>query len=152
MFVELMPLAKTTMIQMLISVEGDDMRVIVMPKAVEGQNPALCAPLSVLASPAELDEKLPGVLAGYVTSRQSLEDSLENVKLVMEQAKREEQAKATEKSSKATAKTATKATPAPATSSEDVDFSDDEPFEDEPTPVVTSSAAKSEAHECDLFG
>jgi PRTRC genetic system protein E len=159
MFRELEPIVKSTMIQILISSEGDKMRVMVMPKAVEGQNPALSAPLSLLGTSAELDEKLPEILTNYTECRQSLEDSLANVKLVMDAAKQDAMDKA-------------KAKPAPAKSShaksagnaisvdfanddeenDGVDLTSDEPFE---PPVASSTIAPSpksqDTAELDLF-
>lgn len=150
MFRELEPIVKSTMIQILISSEGDKMRVMVMPKAVDGQNPALSAPLSLLGTSAELDEKLPEILTNYTECRQSLEDSLANVKLVMDAAKQDAM-------DKAKAKSAGNAISVDFANDDEendgVDLTSDEPFE---PPVSSSTVAPSpksqDTAELDLFG
>lgn len=134
MFKELASIARTTMIQILISgEENGQLRVNIMPKAIEGQNPALSTPLSLLATPEELDEQLSSVLTGYVGTRQSLADSLESATIVMENAKKEAvknaKAPASQKSS--------------VTASAGVNLEEDEPFENESGGDQTTVPAKS---------
>jgi len=150
MFKELAPLVQKSMLCIFISAEGDQLRVNILPKAVEGLNPALFTPLSVVASPDELDAKMPEILAGYANAHQSLEDSLENVKLVMEEAKRAAMDKSNAKP--ATGKKAGVASSVLEHANGNDELGDDVPFGDAPvtaTPVVASK--KNDHAELDLF-
>jgi PRTRC genetic system protein E len=150
MFKELAPIAHTTMIQILISgEENGQLRVNIMPKAIEGQNPALSTPLSLLATPEELDEQLPSILTGYVGTRQSLADSLESARIVMESAKKD--------ALKKTTKAAASPKAAAVADSDGVDLRDDEPFDEETgddvgshTASANSAAVKTD--DLNLFG
>ncbi len=153
MFKELASLVKKTSLHIMVSAEGDELRVIVMPKAVEGQDAALSTPLSLIGTPAELDEKLPSILAGYVGTRQSLEDSLENVKTIMDEAKKTAQAKATKPAAKGSA-TKSVAVAASCDGEGDGDDFDDEdkPFAEAVVPTVTTSKNANKEEELNLFG
>lgn len=109
MFKEIADLAKFTSIHLIITAAGDqELKVAVLPQAKEGANPALCQPLILTATPEELDEKFVSVLTDYKAARKSLEESLEDAKLVMEAAGKAAR-------DKATSATKTAAKPAPAT-------------------------------------
>lgn len=149
MFAELDLLVKSTTVQIIIAAEGDQMRVNVIPKAVDGQNPALSTPLSLVATPAELDEQFSELLTKYTGKRQSLAEQLENAELVMEAAQKEAQSKATAKPSKT--KPAASISVNVASDVEDEEGLD-ENFGD--APKITPSAAptpKANTVELDLF-
>jgi PRTRC genetic system protein E len=107
MFTELAALAKSTTIHLIItSAPNDELKVVVLPQAKEGMNPALCQPLSLTASPEELDEKFVDCLASYKTERKTLEEQLEDSRLVMEAAGKAAQESAADATKKATTKPA----------------------------------------------
>jgi PRTRC genetic system protein E len=164
MFAQLASIAKSTMIQIIITAEGDDqLRVNVLPKAVEGQNAAMSTPLSMVATPAELDEGFVDILTKWRDKRVSLSEQFENTQLVMEAAQKESLEKV--KTSKLAKPKGSPATSSPTsfTSGNDDDddgLAEDKPFEDEQvsTPVtvatrVTSFSAKkpNDTAELDLF-
>lgn len=110
MFKELAELTKSTSIHLILSASGDnELKVVVLPQTREGMNPALCQPLILTATPEELDEKFVNVLRDYKTARKSLEEQLEDAKLVMEAAGKSAQDATTSATKKASPK------PAPAT-------------------------------------
>lgn len=78
MFKELHPLIKQTRLLILVSAEGDLLRVNITPKSSEGENPALSTPLSLLAIPEELDAQLPEILTEYTGAHMDLRTSLNN--------------------------------------------------------------------------
>lgn len=111
MFKELAELTKTTSLHLIINKASDtELKVMVLPQSAEGTNPALCQPLILTATPDELDEKFVSVLSEYKVARKSLEETLEEAKLVMDAAGKAAQESATAATKKATAKPA----PAPA--------------------------------------
>lgn len=83
--------------------EGNLM-VTVLPQGKD-QNAALNTPLSVTATPEELDAELPAALCTYVGHRSTLAESLENVKTIMEAAGKTASAAATKAATKANDKT-----------------------------------------------
>ncbi len=87
MFQALHELATSTELHLTITVQGDDLRVVVLPKPKDGANAALSTPLALTASPAELDEKFVATLSSYTASRKSLETTLEETTNFMEAAK-----------------------------------------------------------------
>lgn len=87
MFKELHPLVRRTTLHILLSAEGDLLRVNITPKAIEGDNPALATPISLLASPEELDAELATILAGYTDAHLDLRASLEIAKTAMTEGK-----------------------------------------------------------------
>lgn len=153
MFAELAILAKSTIFQIIIAAEGEDqLRVNVIPKAVEGQNPALSTPLSLVGTPAELDAEFLTHLTGYANKRLSLAEQLENTKLVMDAALKEAQEKA---KAKPAAKVKSAAPAASTTSAGDDGLDDDQPFEDAtagvPTATVFSARKLNDSAEINLF-
>lgn len=115
MFKELADLAKTTSIHLIITAASEtELQVAVLPQSKEGVNPALCQPLILTATPAELDEKFVPILTDYKAARKSLEESLEDAKLVMEAAGKSARDKAT-----TATKTATTPAAAPAVKQEE---------------------------------
>lgn len=87
MFKELHPLVRRTALHILLSAEGDLLRVNITPKAIEGENPALATPISLLASPEELDAELATILADYTDAHMDLRASLEIAKTVITEGK-----------------------------------------------------------------
>jgi PRTRC genetic system protein E len=137
MFTELAALAKNTTIHLIItSAPNDELKVVVLPQAKEGMNPALCQPLSLTASPEELDEKFVDCLASYKTDRKTLEEQLEDSRLVMEAAGKAAQESAADATKKATTKaTATNGATVPAPAAD----------------KTTSESGSSSEEEDDLF-
>lgn len=87
LFQALHELAKSTDLHMTITAQGDDLRVIVLPKPKDGAIAALSTPLALTASAAELDEKFVATLSSYTASRKSLDEQLEESTNFMEAAK-----------------------------------------------------------------
>lgn len=87
LFQALHELAKSTDLHMTITAQGDDLRVVVLPKPKDGANAALSTPLALTASAAELDEKFVATLSSYTASRKSLDEQLEESTNFMEAAK-----------------------------------------------------------------
>ena len=104
MFKELAPLLQQRSLVILANpLEGDTLRVIVMPKRLnESENAALSTPVSITGTPAELDEQLASTLTQFVGAHLDLKNTLEIAKEEMAQA-----AKAARQGSKS--KTAPKA-------------------------------------------
>lgn len=147
MFKELAPIVATgTSLCIMVSAAAEGaMTVTVLPQGKD-QNAALNTPLSVTATPDELDNELPAVLTGYTSSRATLAETLENVKTIMDAAGKTASAAAT--------KAATKST---AAASEIVDDGEDEETEHPTAPArsVSKAAApaapKSVTSDLDLF-
>lgn len=89
MFQQLHPLIKQTQLLIMVSAEGELLRVNITPKAEEDANPALATPLSLLATPEELDAQLPEILAGYTDAHMDLRASLNNAVAQISEAKAE---------------------------------------------------------------
>lgn len=87
MFKELHPLIRRTTLHILITAEGDLLRVNITPKATDGENPALATPISLLATPEELDAELATILAGYTDAHMDLRASLNNAVAQIEEGK-----------------------------------------------------------------
>lgn len=128
MFTELAPLAKSTTLNVIVTAEGENLRVIVMPKAAkEGENPALSTPLSLVGTPAELDAQFATIITGYTASRTSLEEALLASQTVMEAAKKDSVSAAAKKTTKAA--TSTPAAPAKNTEPEEKEADDIDLFD-----------------------
>lgn len=108
MFTQIAQLAKHSTLNLIISAEGDNLRVIVMPKPKGGENAALSTPLSLLASPEELDREFASVINGYSANRTTLQESLDAAKTIMDAAAKEAREKAASKAKPAASKTAAK--------------------------------------------
>ena len=93
-------LASNTATLMLTS-EGDQITVTVIPKPKAEGDPALKTPLVISGTAAELDEGFAGVLAGYVSAHKSLAEQLAETQAVLDRAKRESAAKAVKGAPKA---------------------------------------------------
>lgn len=89
MFKELAELAKSTTIHLAISSKGNELCVMVMPQAANGEHPALSTPLQLTGTPEELDNEFATVLTSYTGTRKSLEESLAASKLIMNNAAKE---------------------------------------------------------------
>ena len=103
MFKELAPILATgTSFCIMVSAAAEGaMTVTVLPQGKD-QNAALNTPLSVTATPEELDAELPAVLTGYVSTRSTLAETLENVKTIMEMAGKTASEAATKAATKST--------------------------------------------------
>jgi PRTRC genetic system protein E len=121
MFMELAELVKTTSLTLLITSAGEDeLKVSVIPKpAKEGANPALNTPIIMTATPAELDEKIGGILTKYKASRKSLEETLDAATTFMAAAGKEAQDAATAKAKMSAAPVKTSAPTTTATTGTD---------------------------------
>ncbi len=112
MFKELAPLLHQRSVVIMVNpLEGDTLRVIVMPKRLtEGENGALSTPVSITGTPQELDEQLPSTLTQFVGAHLDLKNTLEIAKEEMAQA-----AKTARQGSKAKTTQKTESTEASAT-------------------------------------
>src|ERR1700761_2376078 len=88
MFKELAPLLRQRPVVLLLNpLEGDSLRVIVMPKKLnDTEEGALATPLSVTGTPEELDEQLPATLTQYVGAHLELKNTLQMAKDEMDAA------------------------------------------------------------------
>lgn len=88
MFKELAPLLQQRSVVIMVNpLEGDVLRVIVMPKRLnDNENAALSTPVSVSGTPVELDEQLPSTLTQFVGAHLELKNTLEIAKEEMAQA------------------------------------------------------------------
>jgi PRTRC genetic system protein E len=88
MFKELAPLLQQRSVVIMVNpLEGETLRVIVMPKRLnESENAALSTPVSVSGTPQELDEQLPSTLTQFVGAHLELKNTLEIAKEEMAQA------------------------------------------------------------------
>jgi PRTRC genetic system protein E len=88
MFQELLPLLRQRTVLMIINhITDDELSVSIVPKKLqESENNALCTPLSVSGSPAELDRELPQTIVGFVGGHIGLKQSLDAAKAEMDAA------------------------------------------------------------------
>jgi len=114
MFKELAPLLRQRPVVLLLNpLEGESLRVIVMPKKLnDTEEGALATPLSITGTPEELDEQLPATLTQYVGAHLELKNTLQMAKDEMDAA-----AKAARSKKYPKAETHTKAETAKAQSS-----------------------------------
>ena len=82
MFKELAPLLRQRPVVLMVNpLEGDTLRVIVMPKKLnDAENAALSTPLSITGSPEELDAQLSSTLTQFVGAHLELKNTLEIAK------------------------------------------------------------------------
>jgi PRTRC genetic system protein E len=113
MFKELAPLLQQRSVVIMVNpLEGDTLRVIVMPKRLnENEIGALSTPVSITGTPQELDEQLPSTLTQFVGAHLDLKNTLEIAKEEMTQA-----AKTARQGSKAKTTQKTESTDASGTS------------------------------------
>lgn len=101
MFKELAPLLRQRSVVLLLNpLEGDSLRVLVMPKKLNDQeDSALATPVSVTGTPEELDEQLPSTLTQFVGAHIELKNTLEIAKDEMTAAAKSARAKKNSKAS-----------------------------------------------------
>jgi PRTRC genetic system protein E len=82
MFKELAPLLRQRPVVLLLNpLEGNSLRVLVMPKKLnDSEDAALATPVSVTGTPEELDEQLPSALTQFVGAHLDLKSTLEIAK------------------------------------------------------------------------
>jgi PRTRC genetic system protein E len=104
MFKQLAPIinAGTNLCIMVSAAPEGNLTVTILPQSKDGQSTALSTPLSVTATPDELDSELPAALTSYVGHRASLAETLENVKTIMEAAGKTASEQATKAATKTT--------------------------------------------------
>lgn len=82
MFKELAEITKTTGLSIFVTATTNDLlKVQVIPIPVAGANPALSQAFVLEGTPDELDNELSGYLAGYVTERKSMAETLADLKV-----------------------------------------------------------------------
>lgn len=139
MFQELTPLLRQRSVVIMVNpLEGEILRVIVMPKRLnESENAALSTPVSVSGTPQELDAQLPSTLTQFVGAHLELGNTLEIAKEEMAQAakaaRQSSKAKTTQKTESSAASTAKTDEAKPAKASA-------KPAEPKKAPVPTTSS------------
>lgn len=120
MFTELAPLVRATdKVVITLSTAGDAMSVVVMPVIKNAADAALTTPVSLTATPAELDAEFAVAITAVTDSHRSLAEQAEATKSILDAAK-------TTQSSKATKALAKAASPSSAASSSDSEDDDDD--------------------------
>jgi len=107
MFKELAPLLRQRPIVLLLNpLEGDSLRILVIPKKLnDTEDAALATPVSVTGTPEELDEQLPSTLTQFVGAHLELKSTLEIAKEAMAAAAKAAKSKNTSKPGSATTST-----------------------------------------------
>lgn len=136
MFQNLAALVAKTPLSLTLTMEGDAMTVIVIPKGDDKSDQALSTPLALTGSPAELDAEFASLISSYTQSRQSLAEQLEAAQTVMQAAAKS----ATTKAAKANQKTANK--PAPGTTAQSGEDDGDEDDDDSASTAAPAASAK----------
>lgn len=136
MFTELAPLVRATdKVVITLSMTGDAMSVVVMPVIKNAADAALTTPVSLTATPAELDAEFAEAITAVTDAHRSLAEQAEATKSILDAAK-------TTQSSKATKALAKAASPSNEGSSSESDEDDD----DGDTPAADANAeAKADA-------
>lgn len=136
MFTELAPLVRATdKVVITLSMTGDAMSVVVMPVIKNAADAALTTPVSLTATPAELDAEFAVAITAVTDAHRSLAEQAEATKSILDAAK-------TTQSSKATKALAKAASP----SNEGSSGESDEDDEDGDTPAADVKAeAKADA-------
>lgn len=120
MFTELAPLVRATdKVVITLSMTGDAMSVVVMPVIKNAADAALTTPVSLTATPAELDAEFAVAITAVTDAHRSLAEQAEATKSILDAAK-------TTQSSKATKALAKAASPSSAASSSDSEDDDDD--------------------------
>jgi len=115
MFTELAPLVRAAdKVVLTLTITGEAMTVVVMPVIKNAADSALTTPLSLTATPAELDAEFAATLTGVTASHRSLAEQAEATKSILDAAK-------TTQSSKATKALAKAATPSGGAATDDED-------------------------------
>lgn len=108
MFTELVPLVRASdKVVITLTMQGDSMSVVVLPVIKSAADAALTTPLSLSATPMELDAEFAAAVAGVTASHRSLAEQVEATKSILDAAKTTQSSKAT----KALAKAATPSKP-----------------------------------------
>ncbi|MWL91398.1 PRTRC system protein E [Cupriavidus sp. SW-Y-13] len=135
MFTELAPLVRAAdKVVLTLSMTGEAMTVVVMPVIKNAADAALTTPLSLTATPAELDAEFAATLTGVTNSHRSLAEQAEATKSILDAAKSTQSTKAT----KALAKAATPSGGAAA------DGNDDDEDDAGTPPVEAKAEAKAD--------
>jgi PRTRC genetic system protein E len=152
MFKELAPLLQHRSVVIMVNpLEGETLRVIVMPKRLnESENAALSTPVSLSGTPQDLDEQLPSTLTQFVGAHLDLKSTLEIAKEEMAQAaktaRQSSKPKTTQKTDSTEASTANTAAAKPAklpppTTANLFDFGAAPPPTPAPAPVTAPASA-----------
>lgn len=156
MFKELAPLLRQRPVVLLLNpLEGDSLRVLVMPKKLhDSEDAALATPVSVTGTPEELDEQLPSALTQFVGAHLELKSTLDIAKEEMAAAGKAAKAKNTSKPG-STATSASKAADKKPTNAPTKPAEEKEPapamtanlfnFEETPAPAEAPKPAASQA-------
>jgi PRTRC genetic system protein E len=104
MFTELAPLVRAAdKVVLTLTMTGDVMTVVVMPVIKNAADAALTTPLSLTATPAELDAEFAATLTGVTDAHRSLAEQAEATKSILDAAKSTQSSKATKALAKAAA-------------------------------------------------
>lgn len=165
MFKELAPLLRQRPVVLLLNpLEGDSLRVLVMPKKLnDTEDAGLATPVSLTGTPEELDEQLPSALSQFVGAHLELKSTLEIAQEEMAAAAKAARSKnnskpgststaaatgADKKSASALAKPAEETKPAPATTANLFNFEESPaPVEATKPPLVPAPAVAAEPDE-----
>jgi PRTRC genetic system protein E len=102
MFTELAPLVRAAdKVVLTLTMTGDAMTVVVMPVIKNAADAALTMPLSLTATPAELDAEFAATLTGVTDAHRSLAEQAEATKSILDAAKSTQSSKATKALTKA---------------------------------------------------
>lgn len=102
MFTELVPLVRASdKVVITLTMHGDAMSVVVLPVIKNAADAALTTPLSLSATPAELDAEFAATVAGVTASHRSLAEQAEATKSILDAAKTTQSSKATKALTKA---------------------------------------------------
>ncbi|WP_149137751.1 PRTRC system protein E [Cupriavidus campinensis] len=102
MFTELAPLVRATdKVVITLSMTGDAMSVVVMPVIKNAADAALTTPVSLTATPAELDAEFAATITAVTDAYRSLAEQAEATKPILDAAKTTQSSKATKALAKA---------------------------------------------------
>jgi len=160
MFKELFELARASgPLTMAVSADTSPgrMTVVVMPKSGGAKDePALATPLSLTATPEELDAEFTTVLASYRGQRQSLAEQVAATNEVLAAAREASVQKGSKAATKALAKPNPPATATASTAGDEADGDDDDDApqtpSDRPGSATPLTSAPAKAGAPDLFG
>ncbi|MFC4524723.1 PRTRC system protein E [Cupriavidus pinatubonensis] len=103
MFTQLVPLVRASeKVVVTLTMQGDTMSVLVVPVIKNAADVALATPLSLSATPEELDEGFAAAVAEVGVARQSLAEQAEATKAILDAAKSSQSSKATKALANAT--------------------------------------------------
>lgn len=123
------------------------LKVCVAPSAEKGKEAALATPLTLTATPEELDEGFAGAIAAYQASRTSLAAQIEATTAVLNEAKKSQSSKAVKALDKAAPATSGTSAPADKTDEDeeetDVAGTDSASSNTAPAPAESSASPAS---------